>query len=108
MDSEVAFLVEVLGYRPVEADPQLVAMGARWYEVEDGTQVHLSADPDHQPAARAHVAIEYGPELAGLERRLDEVSISFESSERPGFPRVVNCRDPAGNLWELRGARVVS
>jgi hypothetical protein len=78
-------------------------MGARWFETDDGSQIHLSADPDHRPAARAHVAVEYGSELVDVEERLAKAAVEFRSSERPGFPQVLNCRDPAGNLWELRG-----
>jgi catechol 2,3-dioxygenase-like lactoylglutathione lyase family enzyme len=103
VEAEIAFLVDTLGYRPVELDDRLKGMGARWYESEDGRQIHLSADPDHRPAARAHVAIEFGPELAEVEARLRAVEVEFDAFERAGFPKVVNCRDPAGNLWELRG-----
>lgn len=108
VDSEAAFLVDILGYRPVELNDDIRRMGARWFEADDGSQVHLSADPDHRPAGRAHVAIEYGAELPNVGRRLDEAEIRFEPSERPGFPRILNCRDPAGNLWELRGDMVPS
>ena len=103
LDAEAGFLIDVLGYRRVKPDVALGAIGARWYESADGVQVHLSADPDHRPAARAHVAIEFGPELAGVEERLRNATVDFDQSERAGFPRVVTCRDPAGNLWELRG-----
>ena len=103
VDSEATFLVDILGYRLVEVDERLQRMGARWYEADDGSQVHLSADPDHRPAARAHVAIEYGGQLSEVENRLRHAEVPFDLAERPGFPRVVNCRDPAGNLWELRG-----
>jgi catechol 2,3-dioxygenase-like lactoylglutathione lyase family enzyme len=103
VDSEATFLVDILGYRLVEVDEWLQRMGARWFEADDGTQVHLSADPEHRPAARAHVAIEYGAQLSDVEQRLRQAEVPFDAGERPGFPRVVNCRDPAGNLWELRG-----
>lgn len=103
IDAEVDFLVSVLGYRPVPLDDRLREIGARWYETDDGTEVHLSVDPDHRPAARAHVAIAYGPALAGIEDRLRQAEIRFDSGNLAGFPRVVMCRDPAGNLWELRG-----
>ena len=81
-------------------------MGARWFEADDGSQVHLSVDPDHRPAAKAHVAIEYGADLAAVEDRLNQAAIEFQSSERPGFPRIINCQDPGGNRWELRGVSV--
>jgi catechol 2,3-dioxygenase-like lactoylglutathione lyase family enzyme len=103
IDSEIEFLVDVLGYRPMELDDRLRGLGARWYEADDHSQVHLSPDPDHHPAARAHVAVGYGAELADIERRLEKAEVAFEAAEREGFPRVVVCCDPAGNRWELRG-----
>jgi catechol 2,3-dioxygenase-like lactoylglutathione lyase family enzyme len=103
VDDETAFLVQVLGFRPVKVDPALGAIGARWYEGEDGAQIHLSADPDHRPAAMAHVAVEYGPDLVGVEGRLKTAGVDFDRAERAGFPPILLCRDPAGNRWELRG-----
>jgi catechol 2,3-dioxygenase-like lactoylglutathione lyase family enzyme len=103
VDAEAAFLQDVLGYRHVEVDAELQQLGANWFEAEDGSQVHLSADPDHRPAARAHVAVAYGAQLADVESRLQERSIAYDSAQRDGFPRVVFCQDPAGNRWELRG-----
>ena len=103
VENEAGFLVQVLGFRPVKTDAALAAMGARWYEGDDGAQVHLSADPDHRPAARAHVAIEYGPELGVVEDRLRQAGVHFDRADLPGFPPVLLCRDPAGNRWELRG-----
>jgi catechol 2,3-dioxygenase-like lactoylglutathione lyase family enzyme len=103
VDSEVTFLVDILGYRPVPLDPRLKGIGARWYEADDGSQVHLSADPEHRPAARAHVAVTYGAALADVEARLDRATISYDRGQLDGFPPVVMCRDPGGNLWELRG-----
>jgi catechol 2,3-dioxygenase-like lactoylglutathione lyase family enzyme len=103
LQSEATFLVEILGYTPVEIDERLKQMGAWWFEAEDGSQVHLSADPEHQPAARAHVAVEYGGDLGAVEGRLRDAAVEFDAGERAGFPRVVMCRDPAGNRWELRG-----
>ncbi len=103
VDAEIAFLMQVLGFRPVPLDEAMRALGARWYEGDDGAQIHLSADPDHRPAAMAHVAIEYGPDLAPVEDRLRKAGTPFDRAERPGFPPVLLCRDPAGNRWELRG-----
>jgi catechol 2,3-dioxygenase-like lactoylglutathione lyase family enzyme len=103
VDSEIQFLVDVLGYRQMALDDNLRGLGARWYEADDGSQVHLSLDPDHRPAARAHVAVGYGPDLNEVERRLEKATVEFESFQREGLPRVVICCDPAGNRWELRG-----
>jgi catechol 2,3-dioxygenase-like lactoylglutathione lyase family enzyme len=96
-DAEGAFLVDVLGYRRLAAPPDLVAV-AKWYEADDGSQIHLSVDPDHRPAARAHTAIEVD---AGIEDRLHAAGVAFTSGGR-GDLTVMFCDDPAGNHWELR------
>jgi len=99
--AEASFLIDILGYRRLD-DSQIQALGAQWYEADDGSQVHLSEDPDHRPANRAHVAIEFGPELAEIQRRLEQAAVKFRALEQPGGPHVLLCRDPAGNRWELR------
>ena len=96
-EAEGIFLVDVLGYRKLEAPPDLQGR-ARWYEADDHSQIHLSIDPDHRPAARAHTAIDVDGEI---ESRLHASDIAFQSAERDNL-RVVNCEDPAGNRWELR------
>lgn len=103
IDSEIAFLVDMLGYRRAEKDERLGDIRVLWFVAEDGSEVHLSSDPDHEPASLAHVAISYGPGLADVENRLRAAEVELRCGERPGFPRIVMCRDPAGNLWELRG-----
>jgi catechol 2,3-dioxygenase-like lactoylglutathione lyase family enzyme len=105
-EAEEAFLLEVLGYRRVAVRPELaaeLARQARWFVSEDGTQIHLSEDPDHRPAARAHVAVEVEGDLPTLEARLDEAGLEHRAFDAQGL-RVVFCQDPAGNRWELRGA----
>ena len=100
-EAEGAFLLEVLGYRRVVPPPELAGV-ARWFESEDGRQIHLSEDPDHRAAARAHVAVEVGSDLAALEQKLQGAGIEY-STVGVDRQRVVFCRDPAGNRWELRG-----
>ena len=76
--------------------------GRGWYETDDGTQVHLSPDPDHRPAARAHTALEIGDQLELVATRLRDAGVQFGDNEFDGR-RVLFCQDPAGNRWELRG-----
>jgi len=98
-DAEAAFLVDLLGYRPLTtAAPPT----ARWFESGDGAQIHLSEDPDHRPAARAHVAVELGDDLASLEGKFDQAGYQYTAADGEDR-RTVLCRDPAGNRWELRG-----
>jgi hypothetical protein len=101
-EAEADFLVGILGYRRL-APPQAAAdFGARWYEADDGTQVHLSLDPDHVPASMAHTAIDICGESDEVERRLTDAGIPFKTAEFDGN-RILLCKDPAGNRWELRG-----
>ena len=65
-------------------------------------RVHLSLDADHVPAAKAHTAIDVSGDGSQIEARLAAAGIPFTAGEFTGL-RVVNCKDPAGNLWELRG-----
>jgi catechol 2,3-dioxygenase-like lactoylglutathione lyase family enzyme len=102
-EPEETFLLEVLGYRRVAPPPELDGL-ARWFEGEDGKQIHLSEDPDHRPAARAHVAVEFGDELAELQGRLERAGREYATFDAEDM-RVVFCADPAGNRWELRGSR---
>jgi catechol 2,3-dioxygenase-like lactoylglutathione lyase family enzyme len=100
-DAEAEFLVGILGYTRLEPPAELASL-AKWFAAADGTQVHLSEDPEHRPAARAHVAIEVGDELAGLERAFDEAGYQYKQFDSQGL-RILFCEDPAGNRWELRG-----
>jgi catechol 2,3-dioxygenase-like lactoylglutathione lyase family enzyme len=101
-EAEETFLLDVLGYRRVAAPPELT-LQARWFESEDGKQIHLSEDHDHRPAARAHVAVEVEGDLSALEARLEQAGLEHSAFDGDGL-RVVFCQDPAGNRWELRGA----
>jgi catechol 2,3-dioxygenase-like lactoylglutathione lyase family enzyme len=98
-DSEASFLVDVLLYRRMDV-PQDLQRIARWFEADDGSQIHLSIDPEHRPAAAAHTAIEVD---GAIEARLDAAGIAYQAGERDGV-RVLFCEDPAGNRWELRRA----
>lgn len=96
---EAAFLVDILGYQRVPS-PEDLPM-AKWFEFSDGTQIHLSEDPDHHPSARAHVALELGADLEAVAERLDAAGYDLSRFDGAGV-RVVFCQDPAGNRWELR------
>jgi catechol 2,3-dioxygenase-like lactoylglutathione lyase family enzyme len=104
-EAEEEFLLEILGYRRVPTPPDVAnefARQARWFESEDGKQIHLSEDPDHRPAARAHVAVEVEDDLPALVTRLEQAGLEHSAFDS-GDLRVVFCQDPAGNRWELRG-----
>jgi hypothetical protein len=101
-EAEEIFLVDVLGYRKM-TPPLELANRARWFEGDDGKQIHLSEDPDHRPAARAHVAVEIGDELDELQGRLNNADQKYSTFDSEDM-RVLFCTDPAGNRWEMRGS----
>jgi catechol 2,3-dioxygenase-like lactoylglutathione lyase family enzyme len=104
-EAEERFLLDVLGYQRVPTPPVLAdkfARLARWFESEDGKQIHLSEDPDHRPASRAHVAVEVEDGLPALVAKLEQAGLEHTSFDN-GDIHVVFCQDPAGNRWELRG-----
>gem|GEM_PF-863317 len=95
--------LEMLGYRSIEAGPEISAMAqVHWFEGGDGTQVHLTIDPEHSPSQIAHTAIRLDDDLARTVARLEAAGhpcneIAFDGD------RHVFANDPAGNLWELIG-----
>jgi hypothetical protein len=100
-EAEAEFLVEILGYRKLEPPPLAHGFGARWFEADDGTQVHLSLDPDHVPAAKAHTAISVDGECRLIETKLTDAGVPFTTGDFDGN-HITFCKDPAGNRWELR------
>jgi hypothetical protein len=102
LPAQAAFLVDILGYRRIDAG-RFAAMGANWFEADDGTQIHLSLDPDHRPAAMAHLAVDFGDDLGAVEGRLRDAGCEVSSTDAGDGLQIVNCLDPAGNRWELRG-----
>jgi len=101
-EAEADFLVSILGYRRLEPPSAAADFGARWFEADDGTQVHLSLDPAHTPAAMAHIALEVGDDSEAIAERLTNAGVRFKTAEFDGN-RILLCKDPAGNRWELRG-----
>ncbi len=103
VDAEARWLVDLLGYKSAQPGPDSARLGPlHWFEADDGTQVHLTVDPEHHPSKRAHTAIYLG-------ERLDPVIAQVEASGQEVFEitndgrRQVFAHDPAGNLWELIG-----
>lgn len=94
--AERAFLIDVLGFRSAQAPPELAAR-VHWFDDEQGVQIHLSIVEDRPPLDPGHVAVVLGD-------RLEDVlsHAAAEGYRIRGSGPVVNCWDPAGNLWELR------
>jgi catechol 2,3-dioxygenase-like lactoylglutathione lyase family enzyme len=102
--AETRWLVDILGYRRVEPGPEASRFGTlQWFETDDGTQVHLTVDPEHRPSARAHTAVHVGDGLDDLVTRVEASSGQATSAITFDGGRHVFATDPAGNLWELIG-----
>ena len=103
LEAESSWLVDVLKFKRIDPGADLASRGATWFEGDDGGQIHLSVDPEHRAPDRAHVAFELGPDLTAIEERLQTAGVPFDVGGFNGV-RVVLCRDPAGNRWELRSS----
>ncbi len=101
-DAEEQWL-KVLGYSRAQPGPEASQLGALWwFSADDGTQVHLTVDPDHSPSSRAHTAIRLGDALDETIEALEQAGHPCRGIEFDG-DRHVFATDPAGNLWELIG-----
>jgi catechol 2,3-dioxygenase-like lactoylglutathione lyase family enzyme len=106
VDAETHWLVDLLGYRSAQPGPESARLGTlHWFEADDGTQVHLTVDPEHQPSKRAHTAIDLGDELDPVIARVEANGQETFTITNDGR-RQVFATDPAGNLWELIGPPV--
>jgi catechol 2,3-dioxygenase-like lactoylglutathione lyase family enzyme len=115
--AEVEFLINIVGLTEAK-DKKLraAAMLARndppivvppetvlWYEDGDGFEVHLTEDPNHRPAEKAHVAFHVGDALQDIEAELRHRGVSTIELLNVPELRVLATNDPAGNVWEFRG-----
>ena len=107
IEAETTWLVDILGYQRAEAGPEITRLAGSvyWFEADDGTQVHLTVDPEHHPSKRAHTAIYLGDDLDAVIRKVEATGQEPFSITNDGR-RQVFANDPAGNLWELVGPPV--
>jgi catechol 2,3-dioxygenase-like lactoylglutathione lyase family enzyme len=103
--AQESFLLDVVGYHRMAVTDAQRAMGVNWFEGSDGSQIHLSEDPDHQPPKRAHVAVVCSDdELPEVEQRLAAAGIKVREIENPDIRKFLVLKDPSGNRWEIRSA----
>jgi catechol 2,3-dioxygenase-like lactoylglutathione lyase family enzyme len=97
IEAETEWLTVVLGCRKLEGPPN-----AHWFAFDEGADIHLSEDPLHQAAARAHIAVQFD-DVSGIQEVLEarQEKIRTENRLSNGL-RYVFCTDPSGNRWELR------
>ncbi len=98
-DSVVPFYAGVLGLRRVSKPASGVAREGAWFDIGDGSQLHVSERPgDRHPDAHFGLVVD---DLAAVVARLAEVGAEWTEQAdlfggRRGFTR-----DPAGNRVEL-------
>jgi catechol 2,3-dioxygenase-like lactoylglutathione lyase family enzyme len=106
--TEADWLVAMLGYREVSGGPEITAiveeMGRRlwWFEADDGSQVHLSPNPEHAIVPRVHTAIRLDADLDAALGRLGDAGFEHRTTAFDG-ERHAFVTDPSGNVWELVG-----
>ena len=102
------WLVEMLGYTEIPGTPEATAMvearGSRlwWFEADDGSQVHLSPNPEHAIVPRVHTAISLDADLDPALERLGAAGFEHRTTAFDG-ERHAFVTDPSGNVWELVG-----
>jgi catechol 2,3-dioxygenase-like lactoylglutathione lyase family enzyme len=115
--AEVEFLTNIVGLtEATEKKARATAMLARnnppivvppetvlWYEDGEGFEVHLTEDPNHHPAEKAHVAFVVGEGLQDIEAELGSRGVATTELLNVPELRVLATTDPAGNVWEFRG-----
>jgi hypothetical protein len=104
IDAEAAFLVEILDYKELNPGKRNVALGTRWFEFADGSQIHLNIYPPerdfHRGAALGHVALQVD-DLDLFRSRIQERGIEPRVIDFDGMYGFV-VPDPVGNIWEIR------
>lgn len=68
-----------------------------WYKDEGGFEIHLTGDPDHRPAEKAHVAVYVGEALQDIEAKLTSRGVDMVDLLPVPELRVIATTDPAGN-----------
>lgn len=98
LDAQASFLTDVLGFTRAAAPPEL-ADRVRWFDDEDGVQIHLSEVDNDVRLDPGHVAVV-------LAERFEEVVARLRSAGHEVRDRgaIAQCHDPSGNAWELRRA----
>jgi hypothetical protein len=99
--TEADWLVEMLGYREVTGGPEITEIVEKmdrrlwWFAADDGSQVHLSPNPDHAIVARVHTAIRLDADLDPALSRLEAAG----SSMMTALTASAFVTDPSGNVW---------
>jgi catechol 2,3-dioxygenase-like lactoylglutathione lyase family enzyme len=93
------FFGELLGLDEIAKPPDMAGRGGCWFDL-GAAQLHLGADPDFRPAAKAHVALRTA-RLEELRARLRDAGCeTLDDLALDGRDRFFT-RDPFGNRLEF-------
>lgn len=93
------FYGDVMGLVEIPKPESLAGRGGVWFQV-GAIQLHLGADPDFRPAAKAHPALVVD-DLEAMRRRLEAAGHACQPDVPfMGFERF-HVHDPFGNRLEL-------
>jgi catechol 2,3-dioxygenase-like lactoylglutathione lyase family enzyme len=98
-DEARAFYHSILGLREVEKPPALAGRGGCWF-ANQTVAIHLGADRDHRPLAKAHPALVVR-DLAQAREALGWAGIAIEEDDSGLAVTRFYVRDPFGNRLEL-------
>ena len=98
-DRARAFYGEVLGLPERPKPPELAACGGCWFET-DSVKIHLGAEQDFRPSAKAHPGLLVS-DLDGLLTRCRDRGFRATEPELIEATRRAFVHDPFGNRIEL-------
>ena len=100
LEESMRFYEDILGF--VLADTPASAQGIQWYDLPNGTQLHLfERDIKLSVSSRAHFAIEVA-DLDSWRNYLTSIGTNIEAPTVDVYTaKRLFLRDPSGNLIEL-------
>jgi catechol 2,3-dioxygenase-like lactoylglutathione lyase family enzyme len=98
-DEARAFYGSVLGLREVAKPGALAGRGGCWF-ASDSVAIHLGADRDHRPLAKAHPALLVA-DLEAVRSAITAAGIPIEDDDSGLAVQRFYVRDPFGNRLEL-------
>ncbi len=97
----VEFYREAMGLAEVERPADLRDRGGTWFDLGDGTQLHVHAeDGVNRRTTKAHLAYAVDDAERWRQRMLDHDVTPVEGHALPGYDRF-EARDPFGNRIEF-------
>ena len=90
----------LLGFERVEKPVHLQSLGGAWFQMPDGRQLHLQAEPDFKRWTRPHPAFAVN-DLDALAALFESKGLTAHWDDRWTGVRRFYCADPFGNRLEF-------